>query len=169
MHEVKQENYSGRHVLYIIRDELLISEKGSNGTIMVYDRELKYVRHIQHKDMGLVKDISADVHGNLYVTDWSNSCIRVFRTDGVFLRYLGKDKNKLKEPWGVCVSGQYVYVTDTTNNCVSVFTTDGVYLTSFGQRGNKEGDFNYPHYLYIDKDHFVYVSDYWNNRIQCFF
>ena len=167
VHEVKQENYSGRHALYIIRNELLISEKGSRGTIMVYDRELKYVRRIQHKDMGLVTDISADVHGNIYVTDRKNSCIRIFSTDGVFLRSLGKDKNKLKNPWGVCVSGQYVYVTDTTIHCVLVFTTDGVYVTSFGQYGSKEGDFNYPQYLYIDKDQFVYVSDYCNDRIQC--
>ena len=77
------------------------------------------------------------------------------------------------EDWGKgrqrqTISGQYVYVTDTTNQCVSVFTTDGAYVTSFGQLGNKEGDFSGPHYLYIDKDQFVYVSDFSNNRIQCF-
>ena len=164
MHEVKLEKGSGRRALSIINNELLISEANSDGTIMVYDRELKYVRRIQHKDMGQVKDISVDVHGNIYVTDRKNHCIRIFSTDGVFLRSLGSDKNKLKKPWGVCVSGQYVYVTDTTNNCVSVFTTDGVYVTSFGRYGDKEGDFN----MYIDKDHFVYVCDFWNHRIQCF-
>ena len=71
--------------------------------------------------------------------------------------------NKLKNVWGVCVSGQYVYVTDITIHCVSVFTTDGVYVTSFGQHGNKEGDFNHPYLMYIDKDQFVYVSDTWND------
>ena len=40
-------------------------------------------------------------------------------------------------------------------------------VTSFGQRGNKEGDFSGPCYLYIDKDHFVYVSEDWNHQIQC--
>ena len=168
VHEVKLENDFGRHALFIIRNELLISEKGSMDTIMVYDRELKYVRCIKHENMAVVVDISADVYGNIYVSDRKNSCIRIFSIDGVFLRSLGKDKNKLKDPWGVCVSGQYVYVTDTTNHCVSVFTTDGVYVTSFGQRGNKEGDFDHPYYMYIDKDHFVYVTDGWNNRIQCF-
>ena len=157
-----------RSALFIIRNELLISERGSRGIIMVYDRELKYVGRIQHKEMGLVHDISADVHGNLYVTDYSNAFIQVFSTDGVFLRSLGKDNNKLKRPWGVCVSGQYVYVTDITSHCVLVFTTDGVYVTSFGQYGSKEGDFDRPFYLYIDKDQFVYVSESWNNRIQCF-
>ena len=59
-------------------------------------------------------------------------------------------------------------MTDTINNCVSVFTTDNVYVTSFGQRGNKEGDFNRPYYLYIDKDQFLYVGDTWNEYFFCF-
>ena len=168
VHEVKANKGPGRRALSIINNELLISERDSRSTIMVYDRELKYVRRIQHVNMGLVTDISAGVHGNLYMTDHSNACIRVFTANGVFLHFLGRDKNKLKQPWGVCVSGQYVYVTDTTNHCVSVFTTDGVYVTSFGQRGNKDGDFSTPYYLYIDKDQFVYVSDFGNHRIQCF-
>ena len=129
------------------------------GTIMVYDKELKYFRRIQLKDVGQVKDISADVYGNLYMTGCSNACIQVFSTDGVFLSCISCDKNKLKKPWGVCVSD----LTDTTNNCVAVFTIDDAYVTSFGQHGNKEGDFNRPYYLY-----FVYVCDCWNNRIQCF-
>ena len=167
VHEVKTNKGSGRSALSIINNELLISEAGSHGTIMVYDRELKYVRRIQHKDMGEVTDISADDHGNLYMTDYTNPCIQVFTANGVFLRSLGRDKKK-QNPWGVCVSGQYVYVTDITTHCVSVFTTDFAYVTSFGQRGNKEGDLSSPYYLYIDKDQFVYVSDAWNNRIQCF-
>ena len=168
VHEVKANKGPGRRALSIINNELLISEANSRGIIMVYDRELKYVRRIQHKDIGMVTDISADVYGNIYATDWSNSCIRVFSTDGVFVRSLSHDKNKLRGLCGVCVSGQYVYVTDTTDHCVSVFTTDGAYVTSFGQRGNQEGDISGPHYLYIDEDQFVYVSDFYNNRIQCF-
>ena len=151
VHEVKANKGSGRRALSIINNELLISEADGTGTIMVYDRELKYVRCIQHKDMGQVSDISADVHGNLYMTDCSNTCIQVFTANGVFLRSFGSDKNKVTAPYGVCVSGQYVYVTDTNNSCVSVFTTDGVYVTSFGQRGDKEGDFIVPYLMYIDK------------------
>ena len=168
VHEVKANKGPGRRALSIINNELLISETYSDGIIMVYDRELKYVRLIQHKDMGLVTDISADVHGNLYMTDYSNTLIHVFTANGVFLRSLCRDKKILKRPWGGCVSGQYVYVTDIINHCVSVFTTDGVYVTSFGQYGNKEGDFNLPYYFCIDKDGFIYVTDYSNHRIQCF-
>ena len=62
--------------------------------------------------------------------------------------------------WSICVCDRHI---TTYIQCMSVFTTNGVYVTSFGQCGNKEGDFNRPYYLYIDKCHFVYVSDTWND------
>ena len=168
VHEVKLEKRSGRCALFISRNELLIAEAGHKGTVMVYDKELKYTRRIQYEDMGEAADIADDVHGNLYITDFSNSCVRVFSADGNFLYSIGHDKNELKRPGGVCVSAQYVYVTDFDSHCVSVFTTGGFHVTSFGQSGSKDGEFNTPSYLCIDKDGFIYVCDTFNNRIQCF-
>ena len=52
--------------------------------------------------------------------------------------------NKLSDPHGVCVAGQYVYVTDYSNNNISIFTTEGEYVTLFGQRGAKEGYLDHP-------------------------
>ena len=135
---------------------------------MVYDKELKYTRHIQYKDMGVAADISDDVHGNIYITDFDKSCVHVFSADGNFQYSFGHDKNELKKPCGVCVSGQYLYVTDYDSHCLSVFTTGGLYVTALGQHGSKEGEFDGPSYLCIDKDGFIYVCDTNNNRIQCF-
>ena len=168
VHEVKLEKGSGRHALFISKKELLIAEVGHNGTVMVYDKELKHTRRIQYKDMGVAADISEDVHGNLYITDFVNSCVHVFSADGDILNSFGHDKNEMKTPGGVCVSGQYVYVANYRSHCMSVFTIGGLYVTSFGQRGNKEGEFNRPSYLCTDKDGFIYVCDTLNNRIQCF-
>ena len=167
-HTVEQEYRPGRRALVIIKNELLISDMGNKGTILVYDRELTYVRHIQHKDMGIVMDISSDDHGNLYITDYNYSFIHIFSSNGVFLYSFGRNKYELKCPWSVRVSGQYVYVTDPGNHCVKVFTIDGSCVTSFGQRGTKDGEFKDPQYLYIDKDGFIYVCDFMNFRVQCF-
>ena len=41
-------------------------------------------------------------------------------------------------------------------------------MTSFGQWGSNEGDFNLPYGVCVDKDGFVYVCDYANNRVQVF-
>ena len=120
---------------------------------------------------GIFLAISVDSHGNLYCGDYDNAMIQVFSNDGVFLRSFGSDgkgEKKVKSPRGLCVSGHSVYVCNGGSNNISVFTTDGVYVTSFGQRGSKEGDFNWPLSVCVDQDGFVYVTEYSNNRVQCF-
>ena len=163
----------GQRGLGVVEEEVMVCVRDNKGTIVVYDKELNYVRSIEHRDMGYFWAISADSHGNLYCADHDNSMIQVFSNDGVFLRSFGcdgKGEKKVKEPWGLCVSGHYVYVCNTTSRFynMSVFTTDGVYVTSFGQCGSNEGDFNYPHSVCVDQDGFVYVTDKLNNRVQCF-
>ena len=63
-----------------------------------------------------ITDISVDIHQSLYVSDYKNSCVRVFTKDGVHLRSIGHDKEDLKRPWGLCVHGQYVYVTEVISH-----------------------------------------------------
>ena len=159
--------------LAVVGEEVMVSVKDNKGTIMVYNKELNYLRSIEHSDMGYFYAVSADSHGNLYCADRNNAMVQVFSNDGVFLRSFGcdgKGEKKVKVPWGLCVSGHYVYVCNAAYGFfnISVFTIDGVYVTSFGQRGSNEGDFNYPHSVCIDQDGFVYVTDYYNNRVQYF-
>ena len=171
VHQVKQVQGPGHRGVAAVGDEVMVCERGNKGIIMVYDRELKYVRQIAVRGMGTFFDLSPDSHGNLYVTDYYNSVIRVFSVDGDLLRSFGCDENgvkKLRGPCGVCVAGQHVYVTDIGLHNVSVFTTEGVYVISFGHHGNEEGCFISPYGLCVDRDVFVYVVDYNNNRVQVF-
>ena len=171
VHEVEQVKGPGHWGVALVGDEVMVCERYNNGTIMVYSRELKYVRRIQHGNTGEFRGVSADSHGNLYVTDYTNWYIRVFNNDGVFLHSFGSDGGGMKRlalPYGVCVSGQYVYVTNSLRHNVSVFTTAGDYLMSFGQRGKGEGDFIFPIYLCIDADGFLFVADHNNHRVQSF-
>ena len=161
----------GQRGLAVVGEEVMVCVKDNRGTIMVYDKELNYVRSIEHRDMGYFWAISADGQGNLYCADNDNSVIQVFSNDGVFLRSFGssgKGVKKVKSPWGLCVSGHYVYVCNDGSPSISVFTTDGVYVTSFGRYGSKEGDFNLPCSVCVSQDGFVYVTDKFSNRVQCF-
>ena len=168
IHEVELEkNCRGRTALVFTDQKLFIAERQVRGIIKVYNKQLQHISTIKHRNIN-VMDISVDIHQNLYVSDKSNSCVRVFTKDGIHVRSIGQDKEELKSPWGLCVHGQYVYLTDDASHCVFVFTTDGEYVTSFGQRGQKEGDFGYPYYIYVDSNGFVHVSDYYNDRIQFF-
>ena len=162
-----QKNSTGQLALTIINNNLYMAENTDPGIIKVYDKQLRHIAIINHNNL-ITNDITSDIHQNLYVSDWSNSCVHVFTKDGIHLRSIGHDEEELKEPWGLCVHGQYVYVADVTSHCVFVFTTEGEYVTSFGRNGQEEGDFDWPAYVHVDKDGFVYVSDTSNNRIQCF-
>ena len=137
----------GQWGLAVVGEEVMVCVQDNSGTISVYDKELNYVRSIEHQNMGDFLAISGDSHGNLYCADYDNSMIQVFSNDGVFLLSFGSDlkgEKKVKEPWGLCVSGHYVYVCNCGSDNISVFTTDGVYVTSFGQPGSNEGDFMWP-------------------------
>jgi len=105
----------------------------------------------------------------VYVSDYDKECVHMLNNDGRFLRSFGQDGNdvkKLRHPVGACVIGHHVYVADHTDHCVSVFTTEGEYVTSFGQYGDSEGNFKNPSGMCMDRDGFVYVCDYANNRVQ---
>ncbi len=170
VYEVHQVVGPGHRGVAVVGDEVMLCEHNNEGNIMIYDRELKHKRHIQQDDAGEFYYISADLHSNIYVTDY-HEYIRVFSKEGVFLHSFGCDSNgvaRLETPYGVCVSGCYVYVTDFDGDNVSVFTTSGDYVTSFGQCGNNEDDFLGPYGVCVDKDGFVYVADCCNHRVQCF-
>ena len=101
----------------------------------------------------------------------SKSCGNVYTNEGQLLLSFGCDEDgvkKLKDPSDVCVSGQYVYVANWGGHNISVFTTQGQYVTSFGQKGKGEGEFYSPCGVCVDRDGFVYVCDFYNNRVQVF-
>ena len=162
-YEVQQEKGPGHCGLAVVGDEVMLCERGSKGTIMVYNGQLEYVRRVVHEDMGEFYNLSSDSHGNLYVIDDTKSMIRLFSNDGVLVRSFGRDKNglnRLKGPHGICVSGQYVYVSNWSSHNVSVFSTTGRYITTFGR-------FRYPRGVCAHMNH-ILVCDVQNNRVQCF-
>ena len=171
--QVHQVKISGHRGVAVVRGEVMLCGRYSEGgTIMIYNGQLEYVRSIVHEGMGRFFNLSSDSHCNLYVTDYNKSMIHVFSNDGVLLRSFGRDDNgvnRLKNPWGVCVSGQYVYVSNFSGHNVSVFTIAGHYVTSFGQVGQEEGELYYPRGICIDmQNNFIYVCDRSQTRFQCF-
>ena len=160
VYEVQQVEGPGHRGVAVVGDEVMLCEIGSKGTIMIYNRELEYVRRIVHEDMGQFTNLSSDSHGNLYVTEGGEPMIRVFCNDGILLHSIGCDDNginRLSYPYGVCVSGQYVYVSNFGGNNVSVFTTAGHYVTSLGQTGKDEGEFKHPCGIFVDILHNFFI------------
>ena len=158
-YKVQQVNGPGHYGFAVVGDEVMVTECGNEGRIMVYDRELKYVRQIVGADKSSFYFLSSDSHHNVYVSDRGKSSVHVFSNHGDFLRSLACDEKGvagLKYPWGVCVAGQYMYVADYGVRKIVVFTTEGDYVTSFGSGGYCD--------VCVDQDGFVYASDD-NNKI----
>ena len=159
----------------VVGEHILVCDE-DNHRIQVFSRELEFVKVIGSQGSGNgefndVRDISQDEAGNLYVCDWNNHRIQVLNSEGEFLFSFGtkaKGKGQLCHPAGVCVSDQFVYVSEHGNVRVSVFDRMRHFVTSFGSRGSSEGRFSNPYILRVDKDGFVYVCDYSNNRVQVF-
>ena len=156
----------------VVGGEVMVTE-GSKHVVMVYTKDLKYVRQFgSHGDgpgqFKNIQGVSSGKNGNLYVGDYSRGCVHVFSNGGEFLHSFGQGVRKLRDPMGVCVVGQYVYVSNYSGHDVSVFTNEGEYVTSFGKRGEGEGDFCSPCCMCVDKDGYVYVCEYGNKRVQIF-
>ena len=171
VHEVQQVEGPGHCGVAVVGDEVMVTERNNASTIMIYDKQFKYVRRIQQAGDRRYGRLSVNTHdNNLYVTA-SDDLIHVFSKDGNLLRSFGCDIDGIKRlngPIDICISGEYVYVSNYKGHNVSVFTTSGDYVTSFGQQGNKEGKFTNPTSLTVGLNNFIVVADTHNNRVQYF-
>ena len=157
--QVKGPGYIG---IAVVGDEVMVTEVNNTGEIMVYDRELNYVRQISSRNKTRLRNLHSDHHGLLYVSS-DDHTIQVLSKTGDCLRSFSCDLNgvqQLKDPWMVHVSGQYVYVADSVLDEIVVFTTEGNYVTTFGCFG--VGD------ICLNQDGVLYVSDNDNSKINCY-
>ena len=131
-----------------------------NGLVPQYDafQHLTVVTRTE-KCRGLAVDKKT---GNIYVTDTSNNCIRVFTKDG---QYLAKFGNILV-PWAVRIDGDYLYVTDIGLNTMRVYSLrirpepSEVRVSSL-----KINNFNPPRGFDIFNN-LIYVADEYGDRVQ---
>ena len=54
------------------------------------------------------------------------------------------------------------------NNSIKIFDLEGKFIRKFGKKGNKDGEFNGPRYLSVDKEGLLMVCDSFNHRVQVF-
>ena len=87
--------------------------------------------------------------------------MRMFGSEGV-------GPGELCYPAGVAIDGDQVYITEYGNHRVSVFSTEGKFLKSYGHYGEAKVQFCRPRSVHVNKDGFILVADFGNNRIQVF-
>ena len=132
----------------------MVTECCNKGVVTVYNREVKFKRHIQCTTHDPLSGLSIESHRHLYVCDYWNLKILVYSKVGELLRSFGSSNDyekSLKNPCSVSAAGQYVYAVDECRDDV-VFSNRGEYVTEFSSH-NTFG-------VCVDQDRFVCITDY---------
>ena len=113
-----------------------------------------------------------DAHDNLYVTDEVLNEVKVFDSQGSFLRKWGTEIDgvgSLAGPAGVAHgAGDSVFIVEQYANRVRKLTPNGESIMTWGESGDDPGQFNLPWGATVDANGDVYIADWRNDRIQKF-
>ena len=144
-----------------------------NDRVQVFDRNGKFLRkfgkHGTQLDHQLKnpEGLSRNANGDIIVADYGNKLIKIFSSSGDCLRKFG-EAGALDTPYHCIQHGQYFIVSDYGDHSIKIFDLEGKLISKFGKQGNKDGEFNKPRYLSVDKEGLLMVCDSENYRVQVF-
>jgi DNA-binding beta-propeller fold protein YncE len=152
---------------------LAVADMGRRCVHFYVPSEQKYVRLSDGGGEALTSPVGVifDDELRLYVSDSVAGKIFVFGGDGKFLSTIDKTgSGQLKRPTGLAYNlhKKLLYVVDTFDHKIYAFNTKGEVLFSFGGRGEKEGMFNFPTYIFWSPAGNIYVADTMNFRVEIF-
>jgi hypothetical protein len=105
---------------------------------------------------------------HLFLTDVQYNEVLMIDCKWNIVRRLGR--NILTYPYGISIAtisetAYNIFVTDTISHCVFVLDQNGNFLGKYGSKGDRNGEFTYPHGI-LERDGLLYVADCLNHRIQ---
>ena len=158
----------------------LLAEIGQLGRLVKAIDSIDYFRKTHpvisvctrgHRDdqLNYPRGVAVDTNtGNIYVTDQSNSCIKVFDSCAVYLSKFGDvdGKGKMNYPRCLAIGGNRVFVTQGAFS-ILVYQLDGKFIYKTGVFGDGDLEFDYPWGLTVDEgNRDLYICDLNNNRVQ---
>ena len=143
-----------------------------NHRVQVFDRNGKFLHRFGEcgsLDHQLLNPAGLSINGNcdIIVTDVHNQLIKIYSSSGEYLCKFG-GAGALVEPYHCIQHGQYFIVSDYGDDSVKMFDLGGKFISKFGKRGERDGQFNRPRYLSVDKEGLLMVCDSYNHRVQVF-
>ncbi len=101
--------------------------------------------------------------GFLYIADAENRAVKKVRDDGTLVA----DWKGFKRPVAVAVEEDAVYVADfLADRIVKLEPEHGSVVAQWGRHGTGPGEFDAPSGVAVDGKGFVYVTEFYNHRVQ---
>ena len=143
----------------------------NNDRVQVFDRNGKFLRNFgKYGTLHKLKNpegLSINGQGYIIVSDRVNKLIKIFSSSGEYLGKFG-GAGSLVSPYHCIQHGQYFIVSDCDDHSIKMFDLGGKFIFKFGKQGNKDGEFNEPSYLSVNKQGLLMVCDSKNHRVQVF-
>lgn len=114
--------------------------------------------------------IAIDARGRIYICDSSDHFVRIFDSNGMFLRDFRNIQGRDGGLAGIAVdSTGTLFVSDSSQSLIQVFQSElGLWLRSIGKKGDADDQFKLPAGLAIDRLNRIYCADYGSSRIYVF-
>ena len=150
----------------------IIAADCNNDRVQVFDRNGKFLRKfgkhgtLDHK-LKSPEGLSINGQGYIIVSDRDSKLIKIFSSNGEYLGKFG-GAGSLVSPYHCIQHGQYLIVSDCDDHSIKMFDVEGKFILKFGKQGNKDGEFNEPSYLSVNKQGLLMVCDSYNHRVQVF-
>lgn len=131
-------------------------------------KKLDYIKDEREGALGDPMGLSVTADDTKYVADAARKQVLVFDKDNKFVRAYG-EKDQFERPMDVAAHGSRVYVVDYSKSALVVVDKEsGKTVQTIGQAGERDGQFNRPTHVGVDREGNVYVNDAFNFRIQKF-
>lgn len=117
-----------------------------------------------------VSGLAFDERGRIYACDSSDHYIRIFDSQGTYLKEFKNIQGKDGGLQGIAIDTTgLLYVSDSGSATLQVFQSDvGVWVRAIGAKGAGEGQFQLPSGLATDRLNRVYVVDYGTSKVSIF-
>ena len=147
------------------KEHLFIAE-GGNKRISVFTENGQFLRCFGsygsgagHVHFAFPWHLCISPDGLVYISDYSNHCIKVHDQDGRYIRQFGEDI--VKRPTGIAVTSDgHILVASLYANKISIFTPDGQCVRKVDNLW-----LNHPYSPTISDEGHLYIADCDNNRI----
>jgi DNA-binding beta-propeller fold protein YncE len=154
-------------VVAVDPQDFWILDQGAGTIVRVANGKGKLNRSLDHSGKGFPSLVGFcfGEDGELYYTDSRLNCVgRVSEDAAIF----NTDSMLLMQPTGIAFSGAtgQIWVVETAAHRIAIFDRDGTLVRRIGTRGSGPGTYNFPTFIWIDREGKVYIVDSMNFRIQ---